>query len=84
MNVKQLEILDKATNQHDKELMRKHFEEYDKRMKPIYTLMWIATIFTVIGCFGIQFNEYFILALIPVPFLIVPAMLLNLKGVGLY
>lgn len=78
------EIIANATNDHDRELMRKSLDEFDKIHNQSTTLMWIASFFTVVGMLGMGFNPYFVLSFIPVFPLIAIVMFRNLKSVGLY
>lgn len=78
------EIIENATNDHDRKLMIKELDKFDRIYNKSITLMWIATFFTIVGIFGIQFNEYFILSFIPVFPLMLIVQLNMLKSSGLF
>ncbi len=83
MNRKQLQLINNCDNNNDRNLMIDALEKDNKRMRPVYALMWVATILVVMGFVGMQFKDYFVVAFIPAPFLVMTAMGLNFKGVGL-
>ena len=64
------EIISNATNEHDKELMRKDLDRFEKsRSKSDILMMW-AVFFTIVGIVGLFFNEWFILSFLPVLLLV--------------
>ena len=77
------EIINECDNEHDKELLIKEFSRWEIIHGKAEKLMWIATLFIVIGILGLFFNDYFILSFIPVFPLMFIAMFYNLKGSGL-
>ncbi len=77
------ELIVNCTNEHDRKLVIKELEKHEKIINKSYTLMMIATFFTVIGFVGLPFNDYFILSFIPVFPLMFIVMFYNLKASGL-
>ena len=85
MDKKAKQLIENCEDEHDRELMRKSLEKFDKSYGICVTLMWIATAFAAVGIFGLNIlkNDYFILAFIPVFPLMFIVMVYNLKNVGI-
>ena len=82
--VSKKELLANATNQHDRELMRKHLDKFEKTHNKATALVMGAAIFTAVGIIGLSFGENrSILFFIPVFPLMFFAMYYNLKSVVL-
>ncbi|KKK59744.1 hypothetical protein LCGC14_3031360 [marine sediment metagenome] len=78
------EVLLKATNEHDRELMRKSLDKFDKVYKVSQIMLSIAVVLGVIGIGGIYFiNAYFIIALLPSPFLLIFAQLNLFRSISI-
>ena len=84
MKTSKEELLSNCTNKHDKKLMEKELDKFEKIQKKAHLLMWITTFFIIIGVVGLQFNDYFILSFIPVFPLMLGAMYYNFKSSGLF
>ena len=77
------ELLANATNEHDRELMREELYKFEKVQSKSYTLIGIAIFLGFVGIFGMNFiNDYFIISLLPIPFLLIFAQLNMIKGIG--
>lgn len=78
------QILRDCTNGHDRKLLIKEFDKWEKTHNKARILMLIATFFTLIGIAGLcSGNNYFVFSFIPVYPLMFIAMIYNLKGSGL-
>ena len=79
------EVLLNVTNKHDRELMRKDLDKFEKVESRTQLAIGFAVVLGVIGIGGMYYiNDYFIITLLPVPFLLIFAQLNMLKGSGLF
>lgn len=77
------ELLANATNEHDRELMRKHLDRFEKVQRKTNIIIGIVSFLGFVGIFGMIFiNDYFIISLLPIPFLLIFAQLNMMKGIG--
>ena len=73
-------LLANATNKHDRELMRKDLEKFEKKERITNISLGIAIILVFIGGFGIiLISDYFVITFLPVLILVIFAQL-NLAG----
>ena len=77
------EILMNCDNKNDRDLLIKSFKKIEKKKTEMGKIIGVGIAFALIGIFGIQFNNWFIISFIPVSPLMFWAMMLNLKGAGL-
>ena len=79
------ELLSNATNEHDRELMRRELDKFEKTHNKVRALSMSAALFVVLGIVGVSFGEdYSILFFIPAFPLMYVAMYYNSKSAGLY
>lgn len=75
------EILTNATNEHDRKLMERHLDKFEKVESRSQILIGVGVVLGIIGFLGISYiNDYFIIALIPVPILLIFAQLNLMRG----
>ncbi len=77
------EILMNCDNENDKILLLKGFRKIEKKKTEMGKIIGVGIAFTLIGIFGIQFNDWFILSFIPAYLSSIWAMKLNLREIGL-
>ena len=79
------QILRDCTNEHDRKLLVKEFNRWEKIHNKSRLLLGIALFFLIVGIFGVIVleNDYFLLSFFPVFPLLVWAQLNMLKGAGL-
>ncbi len=83
--MKKEELLANATNDHDRELMRRDLDKFHRTHDKATLSMTAAVLFTVLGIIGLSLGEdRSILFFIPVFPLIFVAMYYNLKSTGLF
>lgn len=79
------EVLSNATNEHDRKLMEKELDRFEKVERVSHILIGVAIVLGIIGISGIYYiNDYFIISLLPIPFLLIFAQLNMVRGAGLF
>jgi len=78
------QILRDCSNEHDRKLLIKGFNRWEKTHNKARILMLIATFFTLVGIAGLCLgNNYFLFSFIPVFPLLIWAQINVLNSVGL-